>query len=97
MSSGLAGQKRAKYDADDAPSSMSIVSTSTTTPSTLEDLLLNNDVLGDTLLPYLDPIDLIRLVHTSKATRRIAAPLLNNQIKLYVIQRCLDPSSVTHE
>ena len=45
--------------------------------STLEDLLsLNNDVLRD-LLPYLDPIDLIRLVHTSKATRRIAAPLLN--------------------
>jgi len=71
MSSRTAGQKRAKYDVDDAPSSVSII-------STLEDLLsLNNDVLRVTLLPYLDPIDLIRLMHTSKATRRIAAPLLN--------------------
>ena len=45
--------------------------------SALEDLLINNDIWRDTLLPYLDPIDLIRLMHTSKATRRVAAPMLN--------------------
>ena len=79
MSSGLAGQKRAASTSPsnnhapscDAPSSPSSL-------STLENLLLlNNDVWRDNLLPYLDPIDLIRLMHTSKATRRIAAPLLN--------------------
>ena len=70
MSSRTAGQKRVKYDVDDAPSSSSL--------STLEDLLLlNSDVWRDSLLPYLDPIDLIRLMHTSKSTRRIAAPILN--------------------
>ena len=68
MSSRIAGQKRAKYDADDAPSS---------SLSTLEDQLLNNNVWRDTLLPYLDHDDLICLMHVSKATRRIAAPLLN--------------------
>jgi len=69
MSSGLAGRKRAAstspQNIHDTPSSNIL--------STLEDLLLNNDVLRDTLLPYLDPIDLIRLMHTSKATRRISA------------------------
>jgi len=77
MSSGLAGQKRAaptsSYSSQNFDEPSSNTKVSTTSLSTLEDLLLNNDVLNS-LLPYLDPID---LMHTSKATRRIAAPLLN--------------------
>ena len=45
--------------------------------SSLEVLLNNNVLRRDTILPFLDPIDLIRLMHTSKSTRRIAALLLN--------------------
>ena len=45
--------------------------------SGLEDLMHNEDVWRNTLLPLLDPIDLIRLMHTNKASRRIAAPILN--------------------
>jgi len=75
MSSGTKRQKRAAPTSSyNAPS---FVDAPTSSLSTLEDLLLNNDVWRDTLLPYLDPIDLIRLIHTSKSIRRIAAPLLN--------------------
>ena len=45
--------------------------------SGLEDLMHSEDVWRNTLLPLLDPIDLIRLMHTNKASRRIAAPILN--------------------
>ena len=45
--------------------------------SALEALLNNEGISQHTLLPLLDPIDLVRLMHTSKATRRVAAPILN--------------------
>ena len=75
MSSRSAGQKRAALTSPnnfDAPSSSMSLSL-----SSLEDLLINNNVWRDSLLPYFDPIDLIRLMQTSKSTRRMAAPLLN--------------------
>ena len=39
--------------------------------------ILSGEVWQDVLLPLLDPIDLIRLMHTSKTARRAAAPVLN--------------------
>lgn len=43
----------------------------------LEGLLQNEDIWRDTLRPLLDPIDLIRLVYTSRASRRVSATALN--------------------
>ena len=76
-----AGQKRAKPDFSDHGSSLAspsdIDGAPSSTLSTLESLFfLNNHALWrDALLPLLHPVDLIRLMHTSKASRRVTAPL----------------------
>ena len=61
--------KKFKNDAGHAPPASS--------SSLLEDFLQNENVWSNTLRPLLDPIDLIRLMHTSKASRLVAAPILN--------------------